>query len=76
MKLLAVVKKKERNASGHQDKMSARDKKPTGTLDFSRSPCQFFFPRLVIPFYRTFHICLARNLPVEKSSGDVMTTDQ
>ena len=25
-------------------KMSARDKKPTGTLDFSRSPLQFFFP--------------------------------
>ena len=25
-------------------KMSGRDKKPTGTLDFSKSPLQFFFP--------------------------------
>ena len=24
-------------------KMSGRDKKPTGTLDFSKSPLQFFF---------------------------------
>ena len=34
-----------RNASGHQGKNEwQRQKKPTGTLDFSKSPLQFFFP--------------------------------
>ena len=34
----------------------------------------YFFPWLVMPFWRTFHTCLAGNSPVENSSGDVMTT--
>ena len=42
--------KKMRNACGHQGKNERQRQKPTGTLDFSKSPLRTFFSRLVIPF--------------------------
>ena len=41
---IAAVKKKWEMLAATKVKMSGRDKKPTGTLDFSKSPLQFFFP--------------------------------
>ena len=58
-------------------KMSGRDKKPTGTLDFSKSPLQFSFP-VGYTFLKDFsYLHVWRKIYREKKSTvDVLTTDQ